>query len=83
LVPLAGSDQCCGSAGIYNLLEPETADAVLAPKLAAIAATGAEVVVTGNPGCLMQIGGGLVRAGATTVARHPIELLDAGYAREY
>ncbi len=83
LVPLAGSDQCCGSAGIYNLLEPETADAVLAPKLDAIAATGAEVVVTGNPGCLMQIGGGLVRAGATTVARHPIELLDAGYAREY
>jgi glycolate oxidase iron-sulfur subunit len=83
LVPLAGSDQCCGSAGIYNLLEPATADAVLAPKLAAIAATGATVVATGNPGCLMQIGGGLVRAGVPTVARHPIELLDDGYAREY
>lgn len=75
LVPLAGSDQCCGSAGIYNLVEPGVASAVLAPKLAAIEATGAAVVATGNPGCLMQIGGGLLRNGKTTVARHPIELL--------
>jgi glycolate oxidase iron-sulfur subunit len=82
IVPLAGSDQCCGSAGIYNLLEPAVADAVLSPKLAAIAATGAQVVVTGNPGCLMQIGGGLVRKGTAVVTRHPVELLDAAYARE-
>lgn len=80
-VPLAGSDQCCGSAGIYNLLEPDVAERVLAPKLAAIADTGADVVLTGNPGCLMQIGGGLARAGRATVARHPVELLDAAYAR--
>jgi glycolate oxidase iron-sulfur subunit len=75
LVPLAGSDQCCGSAGIFNLIEPEVASAVLAPKLAAIAASGADVVATGNPGCLMQIGGGLVRAGSRVRARHPVELL--------
>ncbi len=83
LVPLEGSDQCCGSAGIYNLLEPEVAGAVLAPKLRAIAATGAAVVATGNPGCLMQIGGGLVQSGAAAVTRHPVELLDAGYARDH
>ena len=59
LVPLHDSDQCCGSAGIYNLIEPETSDAVLEPKLANIRATGAPFVATGNPGCLMQIGAGL------------------------
>jgi glycolate oxidase iron-sulfur subunit len=75
LVPLAGSDQCCGSAGIFNLIEPDVAGAVLAPKLAAIAASGAEIVATGNPGCLMQIGGGLLRAGSDARARHPVELL--------
>jgi glycolate oxidase iron-sulfur subunit len=82
LRPLAGSDQCCGSAGIYNLVQPEVAERVLDPKLAAIAASGAEVVATANPGCLMQIGGGLVLSGSETVARHPIELLDAAYASQ-
>ncbi len=80
LVPLTGSDQCCGSAGIYNLLQPDVAERVLAPKLAAIAATDADIVATGNPGCLMQIGGGLRRSGSRTVARHPVEVLDAAYA---
>ncbi len=77
LVPLADSDQCCGSAGIYNLVEPDTSDAVLAPKLRHIAFTRADLVATGNPGCLMQIGAGLLRGGTTTRAVHPIELLDA------
>jgi glycolate oxidase iron-sulfur subunit len=75
LVPLAASDQCCGSAGIFNLIEPDVADAVLAPKIAAIVATGADVAATGNPGCLMQIGAGLLRAGSPIRARHPVELL--------
>ncbi len=79
-IPLEDSDQCCGSAGIYNLIEPAVSDAVLAPKLQNIAATGAPVVVTGNPGCLMQIGAGLLRSGATTRVVHPIDLLDAAYA---
>jgi glycolate oxidase iron-sulfur subunit len=78
-VPLAGSDQCCGSAGIFNLVEPGVAAAVLSPKLAAIAATGATVVATGNPGCLMQIGGGLLRNGGAVQARHPVELLADAY----
>ncbi len=82
LVPLADSDQCCGSAGIFSLVRPEVAERVLAPKLARIAESRAEVVATGNPGCLMQIGGGLLLAGSTVVARHPVELLDLHDARE-
>jgi glycolate oxidase iron-sulfur subunit len=80
LVPLEGSEHCCGSAGIYNLVEPAVSDAVLAPKLAHIAETRAPFVATGNPGCLMQIGAGLLRAGGGVRAVHPVDLLDASYA---
>ncbi|NUO37093.1 MAG: 4Fe-4S dicluster domain-containing protein [Gemmatimonadaceae bacterium] len=82
LVPLDGSEHCCGSAGIYNLIEPDVSDRVLAPKLANIAATRAPMVATGNPGCLMQIGAGLHRAGMTCRAVHPVDLLDASYAAQ-
>ena len=81
-VPLEDSDQCCGSAGIYNLIEPDVSDAVLAPKLRHIAQTGAELVVTGNPGCLMQISAGLLRSGSAVRVVHPIDLLDAAYAAD-
>jgi glycolate oxidase iron-sulfur subunit len=80
-VPLTDSEQCCGSAGIYNLVEPDISDRVLATKLANIAASGAPIVATGNPGCLMQIGAGLIRSGSVAQSRHPVELLDASYAR--
>ena len=80
LMPLHDSDQCCGSAGIYNLIEPATSDAVLAPKLANIRDTGAPWVATGNPGCLMQIGAGLIRAEIPARSIHPVDLLDASYA---
>ena len=79
LVPLEDADQCCGSAGIYNLVEPDTSNAVLAPKLARIADTKASFVATGNPGCLMQLGAGLLRSGSQARAVHPVELLDASY----
>jgi glycolate oxidase iron-sulfur subunit len=81
-VALIDSDQCCGSAGIYNLLEPALSAAVLAPKIAHIELTGASLVATGNPGCLMQIGAGLRRAGHSARTVHPVELLDASYAAE-
>lgn len=81
-VALVDSDQCCGSAGIYNLLEPALSAAVLAPKIAHIELTGASLVTTGNPGCLMQIGAGLRRAGQSARTIHPVELLDASYAAE-
>lgn len=79
LVPLEDADQCCGSAGIYNLVEPDTSEAVLAPKLARIADTRAPMVATGNPGCLMQIGAGLMQSGSSARVVHPVELLDASY----
>ncbi len=77
---LEDAEQCCGSAGIYNLVEPDTSNAVLAPKLARIAATGAEYVATGNPGCMMQLGAGLMLSGSSARVVHPVELLDASYA---
>lgn len=82
LVPLEDADQCCGSAGIYNLIEPDTSDAVLSPKLARIAESKADYVATGNPGCMMQLGAGLLQSGSVTRVVHPIELLDASYAAQ-
>ena len=80
LIPLHESDQCCGAAGIYNLIEPETSNLVLERKLAHIADTRARFVATGNPGCLMQIGAGLIRDGSDARSIHPVDLLDASYA---
>jgi len=77
--PLPDADQCCGSAGIFSLVQPEVADRVLAAKVASIAASGADVIATGNPGCLMQIGAGLRRARSAVRTRHPVELLDESY----
>jgi glycolate oxidase iron-sulfur subunit len=82
LMPLVESDVCCGSAGIYNLVEPETSDIVLKRKLDNIATSKAEVLATGNPGCLMQIGAGLLRRGSPMTTIHPVELLDQSYANE-
>ena len=79
IVPLVDSDQCCGAAGIYNLIEPETSNAVLNAKVSHVAATRADMVITGNPGCLMQIGAGLRRAGSRMRVAHPVDLLDASY----
>lgn len=82
IVPITGCDQCCGSAGIFSLLEPDVAEHVLAPKLAAIADASVEALATANPGCLMQIGGGLLRVGSSLPCRHPVELLDDAYAQD-
>jgi len=79
LVPLNESEVCCGSAGIYNLVEPETSDIVMKRKLENIAGSKAEVIATGNPGCMMQIGAGLLRAGSAVAVVHPVELLDRSY----
>ena len=80
LVPIMGADQCCGSAGIYNLLEPEVSSKVLDPKLNEILFASPDVVATGNPGCLMQIGAGLQQLKRPTRAVHPVDLLDEAYA---
>jgi glycolate oxidase iron-sulfur subunit len=79
IVPLTDADQCCGAAGIYNVVEPSTAAAVLSPKIDNIIQTGASLVVTGNPGCHMQIGAGLRQSGSAVRVVHLVELLDASY----
>jgi glycolate oxidase iron-sulfur subunit len=80
---LPGSDRCCGSAGIYSVLQPAMARAVLSAKIDEIAAAEPRprVVATGNPGCLMQIGAGLIAAGLDIAVAHPVELLDESYRR--
>lgn len=79
---LPGSDRCCGSAGIYSLLHPALARDVLEDKLRSFRqAPGLELVATGNPGCLMQIGAGIRAAGLPLQVVHPVELLDWSYRR--
>ena len=79
-VAYAEPELCCGSAGIYSLLEPELSRAVLARKTDALLGSGADVVATGNPGCAMQIGAGLRAAGSRIGVVHPVELLDRSSA---
>lgn len=81
LVPLEGSDRCCGSAGLYALAEPELSQAVLATKLDAIERAAPDVLTTGNPGCLMHIGAGAMLRGLGVEVRHPVELLAWSYSR--
>ena len=80
---LPGSDRCCGSAGIYSVLQPGMARAVLDSKITSFAAAQPrpDLIVTGNPGCLMQIGAGLRAAGLPIGVAHPVELLDLSYER--
>jgi glycolate oxidase iron-sulfur subunit len=75
LVDLADSDLCCGSAGVYNLMEPDIAHQLLERKLDRIVATGAQVVATGNPGCILQIRKGLATRGLDVRVHHPVEIL--------
>jgi Fe-S oxidoreductase len=81
LVPLDEADACCGSAGVYSLLEPALSGRVGDRKIAAIRRSGAAIVTTGNPGCLLQIGSGVRAAGLPVRVLHPIELLADAYKR--
>jgi glycolate oxidase iron-sulfur subunit len=77
LLEIPESSICCGSAGIYNLVQPDAANALGDRKAQLIADLHADVVVTGNPGCLMQLQSSLNRIGQTTPVLHTIQLLDA------
>jgi glycolate oxidase iron-sulfur subunit len=77
--PLPESMWCCGSAGIYNLIQPEMAEKLLQRKLDHVASTGATVVATGNPGCLLQIQNGLATRGTKIEVVHPVTLLARAY----
>ena len=77
LVEPADQELCCGSAGIYNLVQPAAALTLGDRKAAAVLATEPDVYVSANPGCLLQVAAALRRAGRPIPAAHPVELLDA------
>jgi glycolate oxidase iron-sulfur subunit len=77
LVELPEGESCCGSAGIYNLVEPESADEIGSRKADQVEAARADLLVSANPGCTLQIQKILRARGVDLPARHPIELLDA------
>jgi glycolate oxidase iron-sulfur subunit len=81
VVDLPESDWCCGSAGIYNLTQPEMADRLLRRKVRNVAATKAEAVVTANPGCILQIQAGLRAQGLEQPVLHLVEILDKAYSK--
>lgn len=79
LVELPESTWCCGSAGVYNLLQPEMAGQLLQRKLTHIRSTGATTVATGNPGCLLQLINGARQQGLHLRVVHPVTLLAEAY----
>jgi glycolate oxidase iron-sulfur subunit len=81
LIELPESMWCCGSAGIYNLIQPEMAGDLLQRKLKHIRSTRCSVVATGNPGCLLQILNGAKKEGLALRAVHPVTLLAEAYRR--
>jgi glycolate oxidase iron-sulfur subunit len=82
LVELTEASWCCGSAGIYNLIQPEMADDLLDRKMKHIIETKCDTVATGNPGCLLQIVNGAKKLGYPLRVVHPVTLLAEAYRSE-
>jgi glycolate oxidase iron-sulfur subunit len=82
LVEMKESDWCCGSAGIYNLTHPDIAEQALGWKIEHIVESGAQVVASANPGCILQISMGLQRAGHDIPVVHVMDLLGWSYGNE-
>jgi glycolate oxidase iron-sulfur subunit len=80
LVEMPESSMCCGSAGVYNLLQPEMSDTLLERKLDNARTTGARTIVSANPGCMLQLEAGLRRRGEAVEVVHIMTLLDRAYA---
>ncbi|HKW91365.1 MAG TPA: heterodisulfide reductase-related iron-sulfur binding cluster, partial [Methylomirabilota bacterium] len=79
VLDLKEADWCCGSAGTYNLTQPEMATRLQERKIAHVRATGADAVITANPGCIIQIAQGLRAQGSPIQVLHLVELLDQAY----
>src|SRR5262249_45025594 len=77
LLEPAEQELCCGSAGIFNLVQPDAARDLGERKAANVLATEPDVYASANPGCLLQVSAALRRAGRPLSAAHPVELLDA------
>ena len=82
LIEMENSDLCCGGAGIYSMVQPELSGRLLRRRLTRIDATGADEVVTANPGCVLQIETGLKAQGKSTPVRHVVDILDEAYQQE-
>ena len=76
VVPIADAERCCGSAGIYNLTHPEVAGELQRQKVAAILATRPDIVVSANPGCMLQVAAGMRAAGSAVPVVHLMRFLD-------
>jgi glycolate oxidase iron-sulfur subunit len=76
---MPGSDLCCGSAGIYNVVHNEMASRILANKMQSVQATGAEIIATANPGCMLQLQAGVRLHGSGQRVMHVVEVLDLAY----
>jgi len=75
------ADECCGGAGIYGITHPDLGGRIGGDKVAAVQKCEADVLATPNPGCMMQIGAGLLIDGSDTGVVHPVEILDESYRR--
>ena len=83
LVEMREATWCCGSAGVYNLTHPERAQKILDRKLDNIAASGADAVAVGNPGCLLQLMAGVRERGLDVDVVHPVDLLARAYGKDH
>jgi len=81
LIELKEAEICCGSAGVYNVVHNEMSDRLLESKMRRIGETRAELVLTANPGCLLQLRAGVKREGNQRRVMHVIELLDESYSK--
>ena len=79
LLEIADGDQCCGSAGVYNLVEPDSAAEIGRRKAGNVAAAGADLLASANPGCSLQIATFLKERGGGIPVRHPVEILAASF----
>ena len=79
LIEMPHSDHCCGSAGIYNVIENQLSMQILDAKMEDVASVPAEVVATANVGCMLQLRAGVARRGLNREVKHVVELLDQAY----
>ena len=79
LVEMKESSVCCGSAGIYNVTQPDMSQRLQERKIENTMATNAALIVTANPGCAMQLRAGLRKAGSSVPVKHIVEVLDEAY----
>ena len=80
VVEIPQGEQCCGSAGVYNLLEPDSAAEIGQRKVDNILSVAPQLLASANPGCTLQIRSLLARRGIDLPAAHPIEILDVAIA---